>query len=338
MLKTYAAYCLNECIRIQSSSGGIFSLFAEYILQANGVIYGVVMSEDCYSAEYIRVQNPEDICKLRGSKYIQAKLGNTFCNIKKDLENGLFVLFSGTGCQVNGLKSFLCKEYDNLVCVDVVCHGTPSPKFWKIYALYQESRYGKLKNVNFRCKEQNGKCLGRQENRLYIPKSRDPFMNIFLDDFCLRPSCYECHAKENKLSDISIADFWGIENVAPEMSDGRGTSLVIVRTVKGQQLFETIQGNIKWQEVCYDDAVRENPAEYRSVERPPQRNSFFADLEIEPFENMIVKYVSNTQPILLRRIARKVKKMVKEYLHVNGRQRKANSDYGLLLTFQNNDE
>lgn len=247
-MNTYAAIYKNE-VREKSSSGGIFSAFAKHF----EVVYGVAMTKDCYGAEMIRVE--EDISSLRGSKYLQAKVGDSFRRVKEDLLHGKTVLFSGTGCQINGLKGFLGREYGNLICIDVVCHGVPSPKLWKEYVKFQERKYGKLEQVNFRAKDECWKKFGMKENQRYIPKGKDPFMNMFLDNFCLRPSCYTCCAKKHKLSDISIADFWGIERVAPEMNDGMGTSLIIVRTEKGQELFDKIKGAVHWQEVDYNDAI-----------------------------------------------------------------------------------
>lgn len=223
-MKTYAAIYNDNEIRESSSSGGVFSALAGKF----DVVYGVAMTEDCYGAEMIRVEG--DISSLRGSKYFQAKMGDAFKLVRKDVEEGRKVLFSGTGCQINGLSKFLGKEYPNLFLLDIICHGTPSPKLWREYAEYQESKYGKLKCVNFRCKEDSWSDFGMKENQLYISKNKDPFMRMFLSNFCLRPSCYECHAKNFKCADMTIADFWGIENVAPEMDDGRGTSLVIART------------------------------------------------------------------------------------------------------------
>lgn len=303
-MKTYAAIYKNE-IREKSSSGGVFSAFATQF----EVIYGVAMTEDCYGAEMIRVEG--DISPLRSSKYIQAKLGDSFKSAKKDLLFGKKVLFSGTGCQINGLKKFLGKEYDNLICVDVVCHGVPSPKLWREYVKFRERKYGKLEQINFRTKEENWKKFGMKENQLYIPRSKDPFMNMFLDDFCLRPSCYKCHAKQYRLSDISIADFWGIEQVDPEMNDGMGTSLIIVRTEKGQKLFDSMKGKLEWKEVDYGDAVRENPAEYRSVQRPLKRDTFFPDLQSHSFNYMIRKYAPDTKKIRIRVLWRKIKSYVK---------------------------
>lgn len=303
-MKTYAAIYKNE-IREKSSSGGVFSALASQF----EVVYGVAMTKDCYGAEMIRIEG--DISPLRSSKYLQAKLGDSFKRTREDLIQGKRVLFSGTGCQINGLKNFLGREYDNLFCVDVVCHGVPSPKLWREYVKFQESKHGKLEQINFRAKEESWKKFGIKENHLYIPRGKDPFMNMFLDDFCLRPSCYNCRAKKYRLSDISIADFWGIEQVAPEMNDGMGTSLIIARTEKGQKLFDSIKEKLDWKEVDYNDAVRDNPAEYRSAIRPLQRDTFFSDLQLRSFNYMIRKYAPDTKKMRLRNLWRKAKGIVK---------------------------
>ena len=165
----------------------------------------------------------------------------------------------------------------------------------------------------------------------YIPREKDPFMNMFLDDFCLRPSCYKCRAKKYRLSDISIADFWGIEKVTPEMNDGMGTSLIIVRTEKGQKLFDSIKEKLNWKEVDYNDAIRENPAEYRSAIRPLQRDTFFSDLQSRSFNFMIRKYAPDTKKIRLRNLWRKAKRIVKKW---GGVTPKTNSNYGMFFIFQ----
>ena len=231
--KVYACYNKDKDVRLSSSSGAVFSSLAEYVLNKNGIVYGVAMSEDCYSAEFIAVTDRSGLTKLRGSKYLQAKVGDTFKKAKVELQAGKLVLFTGTGCQVNGLKNFLGKDYDNLICMDVICHGAPSPALWKEYAQYQEKKSGgKLKGINFRCKDESWTDFGLKEvledipedsvKRLYIPKDKDPYMQMFLRDYCLRPSCYECVAKKEKMSDITIGDFWGIELVDEEMADVSG--------------------------------------------------------------------------------------------------------------------
>ena len=320
-MKTYAAYYNNE-IRKNSSSGGLFSVFATKF----DIISGVAMTKDCYGAEMIRCE--DDISCLRGSKYIQAKIGNSFKQVKRDLEDGKRVLFTGTGCQVNGLKYFLGSEYKNLTCVDIVCHGTPSPALWKKYAVYQESAYGKLKSINFRCKDDSLYNYGINGQYLYISKNDDPYMQMFLRNYCLRPSCYECYAKSLKLSDITIADFWGIENVAPEMADGKGTSLVIIRTMEGQRLFDEVSGMIKWKEVSYEDGVKNNPCEYKSSNRPIERDAFFRNMNKYSFEKLAKEYA--VAPFK-QRLKCKIKKF---FLEKKNENKTGMANYGLIFTFE----
>lgn len=318
-LEAYACYNKNLDVRLSSSSGAIFTALAENILENNGIVYGVAMTEDCYGAEFIRVEDKQSLNKLRGSKYLQAKVGYAYKNVKNDLLAGRRVLFSGTGCQVNGLKNFLGKNYDNLLCVDVICHGAPSPALWKVYVKHLEIKnQGKLKNVNFRCKDDSWNDFGMKEvfvdilqsNKLYISKDKDTFMQMFLRDYCLRPSCYECVAKKIKKSDLTIADFWGIGDVAPEMNDGVGTSLVLIRTSKGSDFFEKISACLELKTVSYQDAVKYNPSEYKSCVRPVQRNSFFHDMHSLSFESFEKKYVA---PIKTSSIA-KIKNLTKRIL------------------------
>lgn len=345
-LKVYACYNTDKDVRLSSSSGAVFSSLAEYVLEQRGVVYGVAMAEDCYSAEFISVTSKEQLTKLHGSKYLQAKVGNTYRSVKEDLVAGKLVLFSGTGCQVNGLKKFLGNEYDNLICVDVICHGAPSPALWKKYAIYQEQKNaGKLKSINFRCKDESWTDFGMKEicksipdnetKKLYISKDKDSYMQMFLRDYCLRPSCYECAAKNVKMSDLTIADFWGINDVAPEMNDGMGTSLVLVRTEKGKDVFKKVSSSMKLKEVSYEDGVRGNPAEYKSCARPMQRNTFFDDMQSMSFEELKQKYAAPIKLSFITRVKRKAKKAIKKVLRViGGAEHKHCQEYGLLFVFR----
>lgn len=312
----YAAYSKNEKIRLESSSGAVFSLLAERVLGIAGVVYGVTMSLDCRCAEYIRVDNKTDFSRLRGSKYLQARVGKTYQQVKRDLEEGVTVLFSGTNCQINGLKGFLGKDYDNLYCVDVICHGTPSPKLWRKYVQYvEEQGKAKLVNVNFRCKDDSWinfgmKRMDEAHKEIYISKDKDPYMLMFLRDYSLRPSCYKCIAKNYKCSDLTIADFWGIDSVLPEMNDGKGVSLVIVRSEMGKRIFDHIKSDIIFKEVSYEDGVRNNPAEYSSVKRPKERNHFFDDMAVMSFERLQNKYASPARISLKQKVKEIVKKMI----------------------------
>ena len=328
-LEVYACYNTDKGVRLSSSSGAVFSSLAEYVLEQQGVVYGVAMSTDCYSAEFISVTSKEQLTKLRGSKYLQAKVGNTYKSLKADLMSGKLVLFSGSGCQANGLKSFLGKEYENLICVDVICHGAPSPTLWRKYVTYQEQKNGgKLKGINFRCKDDSWTDFGMKEicenipgdetKKLYISKDKDAYMQMFLRNYCLRPSCYECTAKKVKMSDLTIADFWGINDVARDMNDGMGTSLALIRTEKGKDIFEKISSSMKRKEVSYKDGVRGNPAEYKSCARPMQRNTFFDDMQRMSFEELKQKYAAPIKLSFVTKVKRKAKKAIKKVLRVIG--------------------
>lgn len=347
-IKVYAGNNIKQDIRMSSSSGAVFSSLAEYVLEQQGIIYGVKMSEECYSAEFTRVVDNAGLVKLRGSKYLQAKVGNTYKQVREDLVAGKLVLFSGTGCQVNGLKSFLGKDYGNLLCVDVICYGAPSPALWRKYAQHQEQKAsGKLKGVNFRCKDDSWTDFGMKEvldaipqaeqEKIYISKEKDPYMTMFLRDYCLRPSCYECVAKNVKKADLTIADFWGINDVAPEMNDGNGTSLILVRTDKGMKVFEAISSELKLKEVSYEEGVRSNPAEYRSCRKPPQRDTFFDDMNGMSFEELEKKYAASIKVPFKNRVKRKVKNTIKAMLRVIGGAESIstmkNMDYSLCFVF-----
>ena len=149
-----------------------------------------------------------------------------------------------------------------------------------------------------------------KENQLYISKDKDPYMQMFLRDYCLRPSCYKCVAKEHKKSDITIADFWGIESVAPEMNDGKGTSLVLLRTEKGETLLNEIKECMNIKKVDYESAVRCNPSEYKSVDKPKLRESFFDDMNTMAFTDLSNKYAA---PIIIP-LKYRVKTVIKQKL------------------------
>lgn len=335
--KAYAAYYDND-IRMKSSSGAIFSLLANEVLEKKGIVYGVAMNASCTEAEYIGITEKQDLEKLLGSKYLQAKIKNIFKNVRENLVLNRLVLFTGTGCQINGLKKFLQKDYKNLICVDIICHGVPSSALWKEYVGYMENKMqGKMEKVNFRCKDQGWENFGMKEygssKEVYISKSKDPYMQMFLSDFCLRPSCYECKAKTLRLSDLTIGDCWGIDTIAPEMNDSKGTSLVIVRTNQGEKIFNRLisKSSVKVMEVEYDDATKENPAEFRSVYRPKERETFFIDMKKMDFEELRKSYLS--LPIK-QRIKNAIKKILKPVLKRARRGGiKSNLDYGMLMQF-----
>lgn len=301
-MKTYAAY-YNNIVRQDSSSGGIFSVLADNF----DVIYGVEMDEENSFAVYAR--KTDDISSLRGSKYIQAKMGDCYNQVKEDLNDGKSVLFTGTACQVNGLFSFLGKKYSNLFTIDVICHGAPTPKYWQKFI---EGK--KVQKINFRAKDGGWEnyTYGMKLNDTYIPYDKNKFMSLYVKDYAIRPSCYECVCKQNKKSDITLGDFWGIEKIEPSMSDNKGTSVVFVRTQRGQELFDSKKNRIIWKEVTYEDGVKQNPSEYKSASRTERRAEFFLDMEHMDFDELYKKYCPT--PSFAKKVKWIIKKAIKKVL------------------------
>ena len=248
----------------------------------------------CYNKneEIIEVTNEQDLSKLRGSKYVQSKLGNTYLKIKNYLNQGKLVYFSGTPCQIDGLLCFLCKKYDNLICQDIVCHGVPSPKVWKHYL--KQFSLEKNASILFRDKSTGWDSYSftiKQKNKFTQFSSNNEYMKVFLKDLCLRPSCYNCHSKSlHRNSDITLADFWGIKDVCPEMYDNKGTSLVFINSKKGKQLFNKIIKDIKYQEVNINEVSKYNPSSFKSANIPEKRENYMNNIFNNQFDKYSKKY------------------------------------------------
>lgn len=296
-LNAYAARSVDDEVRLESSSGGVFTELCHPILAANGVVYGVAMDADCRSCSFTRVESEKELAPLRGSKYLQAESQGVWERVAEDLKAGRSVLFSGTPCQTNALYAYLGGAHDGLTMVDFICHGVPSARLWAEHlALLEERKNAKVESVNFRCKEAEWKKLSLQKKRGGLVSfelfDKSPFSRMFLRDYCLRPSCYACKAKLSRSADITIADFWGVESVAPDMADELGCSLVIIRTKRGTNALEEISGRLKTLEVPYEEAVRGNPSVRNSAARSLERELFFDDLDELGYERVARKYGS----------------------------------------------
>lgn len=316
--KAYAVKNKNEEVREKSSSGGMFSLLAEKVLQDGGVVFGVAFDEN-WQLKHIYVENIEDLQIFRGSKYLQSIVGETYSKLKDFLIEGRKVMYTGTPCQIEGLKSYLGKEYENLFTQDIICHGVPSPKVHERYLKYLRDKYKtkNIKNIIHRTKINGWKnwCVNiKFDNSEYIKAhEQDPYMQAFLRNTSLRESCYNCQfKKKHRISDITLADFWGIENIAPEMDDDRGTSLVIINSEKGKKIFEQIKDKINYKQVDFEEAIQYNPSMTTSVKPDPNRKKFFENLDKMPFDELVKKY-TYTQSIF-KRILWKVKRVVKKII------------------------
>lgn len=289
--KAYACYNLDEEVRKESSSGGIFTLLASHIIDKGGFVYGATFSKD-YLVEHIQVNTKDKLSKLRGSKYVQSKLGRTYSEIRDLLNQNKLVYFSGTPCQIDGLLCFLNKKYDNLICQDIVCHGVPSPKIWKHYL--NKFKLEENAKILFRDKSTGWDSYSftiEQKNKFTQLASQNEYMKVFLKDLCLRPSCYDCHSKSlHRNSDITLADFWGIKEVCPDMYDNKGTSLVFINSKKGQEIFNKIMSDIKFQEVDINEAIKYNTSSFKSVIIPKKREEFMSNVFNNQFDKYTKKY------------------------------------------------
>lgn len=298
--KAYACVNIDEYERKKSSSGGIFILLAHEILREKGVIVGAAFNEN-FEVKHICAQNESDLSKLCKSKYVQSDINTMYSKTKKLLEENKKVLFTGTPCQIEGLYSFLKKNYDNLYTHDVICHGVPSPRVWEQYKKYIENNTRKkIKNIEFRNKEYGWKKyylkITFEDDSIYKNNIEfDPYLKLFLKDIILRDSCYECKFKKiNRKSDITLADFWGVENIQPDLFDNKGISAVIINSEKGQELFDKIIDKIKYKEINVIDVIQFNPSMIISAEKNGNIKKFFNNYEKDGFDfnrfaNKIIK-------------------------------------------------
>ncbi|MDY3929413.1 MAG: Coenzyme F420 hydrogenase/dehydrogenase, beta subunit C-terminal domain [Clostridia bacterium] len=280
MLRAYAAKTTNEQIRKNSSSGGVFTEIATNIINSNGIVFGAAFDEK-FHVRHVGIDNIDELNKLMGSKYVQSEIGTAYTKAKEYLDTGRLVLFTGTPCQIGGLYSFLNKEYDNLYVQDIICHGVPSPMVWQKYIEFRETKSkSKTQKVFFRYKKYGWKTFAVQfvfkNCKEYVQKAyEDLYMGSYLRNLCLRPSCHNCSFKTKKRdSDITLADFWGIEKVYPEIDDNKGTSLVIINSTKGCELFDCIKKRLNWHEVDFEQAIKYNTAMTSCVMPSRERDKF----------------------------------------------------------------
>lgn len=281
LLSAYAGYINDDTVRLNSSSGGLFTPLAEYVLSQNGVVYGAAFDNNQH-VQHIRVDSEEDLNLLRGSKYVQSDINNTYIEAKYDLDNGIFVLFTGTACQISGLKQYLKKDYNNLLTVDVLCHGVPSPKVWEKYLEeHKKKASSSVQQTFFRRKNYGWKRyaveLKFSNSTAYLKEFReDSFMKLFLGNICLRPSCYDCKFKAlERDSDLTIGDAWGIDQVMPELDDDKGTSVILVHTEKGQELLGLIINKLVIKQGDVNVLLPPSADSRKSVKEHPGRKEFF---------------------------------------------------------------
>lgn len=288
-----------------STSGGFFTPIAQDVLDNNGIVVGAICNDD-NKIEHIIVNsnNKEDLSKLRGSKYVQSDLKDLFAIVRSELKIGTKVCFTGTPCQVSGLLNYLEKEYENLITIDMICKGVPSPKLWKKYVEYQEKKYNsKIKQVSFR-KKTYGYHSGTMElafenGKKYRGSGRvDYHLKSFYKDICSRPSCYDCSFKSDKHpSDYTIFESWHASTVVPGLKDDDlGYTSVFINSARGRNLFSEIKDKYEWYPIDKEQAIELDGIMVRNNSKPhSKRNEFYKDLDKESLDKHVARFIPITK-------------------------------------------
>lgn len=320
-LMVYAAQNPDDKVRLCSSSGGIFTSIAAYVIEQGGLVFGAAFDTD-FNVCHICAASKEDLKKLRGSKYVQSRIGDVYLRVRNEVKEGRLVLFSGTPCQIAGLNRYLGKEYDNLIRIDIVCHGVPSPAVWRSYLDDIKSHAGDepVGAVSFRDKSTGWtdySFVVRSENENVIVKEShrtNLFMRLFLTNLSIRPSCFECPAKKGKSgSDITLGDYWGVDKLYPKFHDDLGVSLILINTLKGGNILNLT--DILIHEAKYEDVVCYNPCIERSTPYNRHYDSFWASYESNKLGS-VDSVLNKCRPNLLKRIFNKLKAIFNKLFHV----------------------
>lgn len=281
----YAAISKNPAIRISSSSGGVFGVLAESVIKNGGIVVGA-MFDKRLRVVHKTATSYDELKQIMGSKYVQSEIGFCFRDIKQKLEQGTTVLFSGTPCQIVGLKEFLNHDYDELITVDFICHGVPTPLAWHEYIKYRQSKENShISKVVFRDKTEGWKKYSLKMNFENGKEYReivgvDPFLHAFVFNIMLRESCYQCKVKEyGYLSDITLCDFWGADNQGIGIANlNKGVSGVLINTEEGDRLFRSVEKNIEKEVVAIEQIDAGNPSRLLNAQRNPYREVFLKTL------------------------------------------------------------
>ena len=302
----------NDDVRRQSTSGGAFSAIAEKIIDKNGIVYGVIFDKD-FNVIHKGIENKEELYKFRNSKYVQSNLNNVFKEVKENLEKDRWVCFSGTSCQIEGLKNFLRKQYEKLLLVDVVCRAVPSPLIWKKYLKLKTQENKDIDKIYFRdklygYKYSNFSVYDSQNNlRYHNGVESDPYLRAFFSNICDRPSCYNCKFKKlNRESDITLWDCFNVEKYNSKLDDDKGTTRILANTVKGKRFVEELGVTHNLEEIDVELATKNFLAMFQSVKYNSERSDFFEDVGKLEEKELFTKYFSDNITVKSERVIRKL--------------------------------
>lgn len=288
-------------LRSHSSSGAVFGLLAQHVLGEAGAVYGAEFTKDCKAVRHVRIDSEDKLDAVMRSKYVQSSVGlDIYEGVEHDLRDGLQVLFVGTACQVAGMRNYLALKRvptEKLLLVDVICHGVPSPKLWSEWLSYVSRDMGSVVDkVNFRSKSTGWLTYSvaysvASETVRSEKNSRDWYMRAFLNNASLRESCLDCPAKRCCGSDITLGDFWGIQDVHPEAVDDLGVSAVLCNTKKGAVAFEAVRNSVETGPSSMDEVVPGNPSLVHSAKPYNKRDEFLEDVASDmAVEDLVQKW------------------------------------------------
>lgn len=319
---------IRKDIAAKSTSGGLACIISNYIIKNEGIVFGAAYDENLY-VKHIATENDKELEKLRGSKYVISDTEKTFSQVKEKLDNGIKVLYTGTACQIAGLKTFLGRDYENLYTLDIVCHGTPSFKLFSKYIEYLEQKYNaKVIEYEFRNKDKKQWGMGfvakiklncKNKTKIkYLKADFDPYYTNFLKGNSYRESCYLCkYANYSKRpADLTLADFWGIEKFRPEFYDKNGVSLCIVNTVKGKELLKSINNQIVIENTKKEEAISQNGNLIKPTFRPKTRDTIYNEIDIltaKEFVNKSLKVKKSIILFLKHMAPKKIRMIYKKY-------------------------
>lgn len=301
----YAIKHKDDNIRARSRSGGVFTAISDYILEHKGVVFGAVLNKEYFKVEHICAHTAEERDRMCGSKYVQSDMRSVYAQIKKQLDSGKQVLFSGTPCQVSAIaKVFKKEKYPNLILCDFICHGVPSEKLFFQYIRWCSQKYkGKVTDFLFRNKqkfdwESHIEDITIGNKHIYSKR----YAELFAKNVCLRESCYSCkYTTVNRVADFTIADYWGLDQILPEFNDSKGVSLLIVRTETAKQIFNCIKNNLNYQNTTEHEPIHYNLK--RPTARPKERAEFYKELSLRGFKYVSSKYGEKS---ILRKIRNRI--------------------------------
>ncbi len=323
--EVYAIQYKEQDILKKSSSGAAFSALADFVLAGGGAVAGCIFDETI-RAVHIVTDKKELVEKMRGSKYVQSEMGDTFRSIKAILDDGRLVLFTGTPCQVGGLKNYLKKDYENLYTVDLICHGAPSPLLLKEYIKEIRETKGEIVSLRFRNKEQNGWCSqgsvtynskGKSKSFTITPFNNSYYNLYYMENCVSRYSCYSCpYATEKRVGDITIGDYWNIDERLSFNEYKEGMSVALINTEKGNKLLSEVKDNLRIYKSDLEHAVKGNGNLKAPNKMPEKRKDIYIKIKETGYDSAVKDYCkfSYFVPFLKKHMPKSLKQTLKKFL------------------------